>query len=73
MQQKNQHKSKATKLQLEMVPLGGRLGQGFPGGSVIENLPASEGDSSLIPGLGRFPREGNGHPPQYSCLKDLMD
>ena len=71
MQQQDQYKSKAAKLQLEMVPLGG--GEGFPGGSVIENLPANEGDSSLIPGLGRFPGEGNGHPLQYSCLKDLTD
>ena len=71
MQQQDQYKSKAAKLQLEMVPLGG--GEGFTGGSVIENLPANEGDSSLIPGLGRFPGEGNGHPLQYSCLKDLMD
>ena len=55
-----------------MVPLGGGLGEGFRGGSVIENLPANEGDSSLIPGLGRFPGKGNGHPLQYSCLKDLI-
>ena len=30
-------------------------------------------DLDLIPGLGRFPGEGNGHPLQYSCLKDLTD
>ena len=34
----------------------------FPGGSVIKNLPASAGDLSSIPGLGRFPGEGNGKP-----------
>ena len=33
----------------------------FPGGSV-KNLPANSGDSGLIPGLGRSPGEGNGHP-----------
>ena len=26
---------------------------GFPGGSVIKNLPASAGDTGSIPGLGR--------------------
>ena len=26
-----------------------------------------------IPGLGRFPGEGNGNPLQYSCLEKLMD
>ena len=27
----------------------------------------------LIPGLGRFPREGNGNPLQYSCLENPME
>ena len=27
---------------------------GFPGGSVVRNLPANPGDTGLIPGLGRF-------------------
>ena len=27
----------------------------------------------MIPGLGRSPREGNGNPLQYSCLKNPMD
>ena len=26
---------------------------GFPGGSVVKNLPANPGDTGLIPGLGR--------------------
>ena len=34
--------------------------------------PAS-GDTSLIPGLGRSPGEGNGSPLQYSCLGNLKD
>ena len=25
----------------------------FPGGSVVQNLPAKAGDTGLIPGLGR--------------------
>ena len=28
---------------------------------------------SLIPGSGRFPREANGNPFQYSCLENTMD
>ena len=31
------------------------------------------GDLGSIPGLGRYPGEGNGNPPQYSCLKNPMD
>ena len=26
------------------------------------------GDPRFIPGLGRFPGEGNGYPRQYSCI-----
>ena len=43
---------------------------------VVKNLPVNAGgirDSSLIPGLGRFPGEGHGNPPQYSCLENPMD
>ena len=46
---------------------------GFPGGSVVTNLPANAGDVSSIPGLGRSPGEGNGNPLQYSCLGNPMD
>ena len=28
--------------------------RGFPGGSVVKDLPASSGDRGLIPGLGRY-------------------
>ena len=28
--------------------------QGFPGGTVVENLPANAGDTGSIPGPGRF-------------------
>ena len=48
----------------------------FPGDSVVKNLPASAGDagdSGLIPGSGRSPREGNGYPLQCSCLENPMD
>ena len=48
----------------------------FPGSSMVKNLPAKEGDTgdmSLIPGLGRSLEEGNGNPPQFSCLENSMD
>ena len=30
-----------------------KLMQGFPGGAVVENLPANAGDTGSSPGLGR--------------------
>ena len=47
--------------------------QGFPGGSVVKNLPANARDLSSIPGLGRSPGEGNGNPLWYSCLGYPLD
>ena len=44
----------------------------FPGGTVVKNPSASEGDETdagSIPGSRRSPREGNGNPLQYSCLE----
>ena len=32
---------------------------GFPGGSVVKNLPVNAGDVGLIPESGRSPGEGN--------------
>ena len=46
---------------------------GFPGGSVVKNLPTNAGDAGWIPGLGRSPGEGNGNPLQCSCLENPMD
>ena len=46
---------------------------GFPGGSVVKNLPANAGDLGLIPGSGRFPGLGNGNPLWYSCLGNPVD
>ena len=45
---------------------------GFPGGSVVKNLPANAGDVALIPGLGRSPGEENGNLLQYFCLGNPM-
>ena len=42
---------------------------GFPGGSIVKNLPANAGDAGLIPGSGRFPGGENGNPLQHSCLE----
>ena len=46
---------------------------GFPGGSVVKNLPANVGDMGLIPRLGIFPGEGNSNPLHYCCWGNLMD
>ena len=49
---------------------------GFPGGSVVKNLPANAGDTGdegSDPGLGRSPGAENGNPFQYSCLENPMD
>ena len=49
---------------------------GFPGASMVKNLPANSGatgDAGSIPGLGRFPGEGDVNPLQYSCLENPMD
>ena len=43
---------------------------------VVKNAPANTGDmrdSGWISGSGRSPGEGNGNPPQYSCLENPMD
>ena len=40
---------------------------------MVKNLLANAGDASSIPGVGRVPGEGNGHPLQYSCLGNPMD
>ena len=49
------------------------FGVGFPGASMIKNLPANTGDLSFFPGSGRSLGEGNGNPLQYSCLVNPMD
>ena len=46
---------------------------GFPDSSVGKESTCNAGDVSLIPGLGRSPGEGNGNPPQYSCLENPVD
>ena len=43
---------------------------------VVKNPPANAGDirdMGSIPGSGRSPEGGHGHPLQYSCLENPMD
>ena len=40
---------------------------------MLKNLPANAGYTSLIPGSGRYPKEGSSNPLQYSCLGIPMD
>ena len=47
--------------------------KGISGGSVVKNPPDNEEDTGLIPGLGRYPDEGNGNSLQYYCMGNLMD
>ena len=57
------------------------VGKGFdskcdfapPSGSDGKASVYNAGDLDSIPGLGRFPGEGNGKPLQYSCLENPMD
>ena len=44
-----------------------------PGDSDGKPSVCNVGDLGSIPGLGRFPGEGNGNPLQYSCLENPMD
>ena len=44
----------------------------FPDGSVVKKPHVNAGDVSSIPVSGRSPREGNGNPLLYSCLRNPM-
>ena len=46
------------------------VGLGFPGGSVLKNLPGNAGDLGSASGLGRSPGGGQGNPLQYSCQEN---
>ena len=41
----------------------------FPDGLDGKASVYNEGDMDSIPGLGRYPGEGNGNPLQYYCLE----
>ena len=56
--------------------LSGPSLKGFPGGTVVKNLPTNIGearDTRSIPELGRASGVGNGNQFQYSCLKNSMN
>ena len=40
---------------------------------MVKNPPATAGDTSLIPGPGISPGEGDGNTLQYSCLGSPLD
>ena len=45
-------------------------------GTVVKNLPTNAkdaGDMDSVPGLGRYPRLGNGNLLQYSCLENSIE
>ena len=58
---------------MRMLLLLTKVSLGFSGWSVGKESTCNAGDLGVIPGLGRSPGEGNGNPPQYSCLENSMD
>ena len=46
---------------------------GFHGGSDGKDSVCNARELGSFPRLGRFLREGNGNPLQYSCLENFMD
>ena len=42
----------------------------FPESSDGKESACNAGELSLIPGMGRSPGDGHGHPLQYSCLEN---
>ena len=44
----------------------------FPHSSVGKESASSAGDQGSIPGLGRFPGDGDGNPLQYPCLENSV-
>ena len=49
------------------------VGSVIPGGSDSKASVYNVRDLGSIPGLGRFPGEGNGNPLQYSCLENPIE
>ena len=46
--------------------------ENLPPTSEVKASARNVGDLGSIPGLGRFPGDGNGNPLQYSCLENPM-
>ena len=51
----------------------GEIGRDFPDGLDGKESTCNAEDQGSIPGLGRSPGEGKGHPLQYSGLENSMD
>ena len=62
-------KGKTT--QTDFIEVLLRYNWGFPGGAVVENLPANAGDTGSSPGLGRshMPQSGWSREPQLLSLR----
>ena len=58
---------------LELSEQEFKSNHGFPGGSVVKNLPANAGDLGLNHESGRSPGEENGNPLPYSSLGNPID
>ena len=50
----------------EEIKLPPKMDEGFPGGSVVKNLPASAGDT------GSFPDPGRSHMPQSNYVPQIL-
>ena len=66
-----QHFSKVTRLQNGLRSFLKFLDSGFPGGAVLESLPANAGNTGSSPGLGRshMPRSSWAREPQLLSLR----
>ena len=51
-----------NKLTIHLYPEQMNSDSGFSGSSVGKETDCNAGDQGLIPGLGKFPGEGNGNP-----------
>ena len=49
------------------------ISRAFLVAQMVKDLPAVQETRGPVPGLGRSPGEGNGHPLQRSCLEKPMD
>ena len=59
------------KIKGERMRYSKKTDSGFPGGAVVENLPANAGDTGSSPGLGgsHMPRSSWAHEPQLLSLR----
>ena len=56
-----------------MYLLASPVAQSLKNPPTIQETTCNRGIMGSIPGSGRYPREGNGNPLQYSCLGNPMD